>query len=161
MVARVGWELWRQKNHPGLLDLSPASFFFCHSCLLDNIQYCMPNQAWGPCLIRLSSHFLGRTYPILVSERGRDLSTSMNSNNNKKYKKAQQPRFLLFSKMWALLQIHSSRHFLFIEGDPAFQSRAGFKKRLGLCHDSVWAILQTTTWKAVYLSHYQWGEQTG
>ena len=33
MVARVGWELWRQKNHPGLLDLSPASsssssFFF-------------------------------------------------------------------------------------------------------------------------------------
>ena len=30
MVARLGWELWRQKNHPGLLDLSPtsSSFFF-------------------------------------------------------------------------------------------------------------------------------------
>lgn len=47
MVARLGWELWRQKNHPGLLDLSPASssfFFFATPAFWTSYNTVCPTQ---------------------------------------------------------------------------------------------------------------------
>lgn len=72
--------------------------------------------------------------PGLLAGAEGQRSENIHEQQQKNTRKNNSLRFLLFSRMWAVLQVYWSRHFLFIKGGPAFQSRAHFKgRKMGPC----------------------------
>lgn len=159
-------------------DSSPCPLppIFGHFCLLD-ITYNAPalnpllvpcpSMTWlpVPCQDLSCATLLARAGGQRSENTHDKTATTKNSRNNNSL------RFLLFSRMWALLQVGWSRHFLFIKGGPAVQSRACFKERQYVPLHTIGAKALGSViipcklvpkghnilpWRVVYLSHCQW-----
>lgn len=149
MVVRAAWEQQKWKKSPTTLyPVSCLSFLttpaFWTSCTIP-----CPKPSHST-LLQLDFPASTLSWPILSLspcwDRGAEVGKYSWATTTKYTRKNNSLRFLLFSRIWALLQVHWSRLFLFIKGDPAGQGRACFKRRR--------YVPLHTQWKGSWLCHY-------